>query len=446
MDSKIRVAAAAACAVLSAVAATAGRMVAQEFGVSDVAQAVSPDCAANVSDACAAERLHAGRKLFDVETFGGNGRTCRTCHSKRTGTFSPEDALDRLAEDATDPLFVHDGLDDGLTGTTRITQHATVRIEIALPPDVVLADDPGRRSVILNRGTPTTMNTPALDRLLMYDTREPNLQRQALNAIRGHAQNTREPAALELDLIKEFQQKDAPFFSSEALMAFANGGPPPQLPECTTESERRGRAMFDDVPFDPSTATTARGICNVCHSGPMLNQFARVNPVGPPGGRRADIGVSQRNLLGNPLYTFLVTNADGNVVEVRSPDPGDAAANPARATARLGISTASEVIVRGCLQDSDALGCRQDRTVFSRQLGQDARGRRRALRVLLRKWRLANQLQHTGRDGYGCVPETAALRESVLSQTMCDVQLLQAPLREVLEVTVRPRVRDAAFG
>jgi len=54
---------------------------------------------------------------LDVETFRGNGRTCRTCHSKKNGTFSPEDARERLAEDPTDSLFVHDGLDGGLEGT-----------------------------------------------------------------------------------------------------------------------------------------------------------------------------------------------------------------------------------------------------------------------------------------------------------------------------------------
>ena len=32
-----------------------------------------------------------GKKLFDKETFGGNGRTCLTCHSKRTGTLTLED-------------------------------------------------------------------------------------------------------------------------------------------------------------------------------------------------------------------------------------------------------------------------------------------------------------------------------------------------------------------
>lgn len=283
-------------------------------------QAVARACDPTLSDECAKSRLQEGRRLFDAEKFGGNGRTCRTCHSRKTGTFSPEEAQARLAADPSDALFVHDGLDDGLAGTSRITEHATVRIEIPLPSSVVLANDPTRRSVILNRGTPTTMNTPALDPMLMYDTREPDLQQQAFNAIHGHAQNTREPTALELDLIKEFQQTDSRFFSSEALRAFANGGPAPQLPPGTTESEKRGRAMFDNVPFD---GVTTRGLCNTCHSGPMLNRFAPGNPFGgPPGGRRAGIGVEERNLIGNPVYTFIVTNQDGSVVVINSPDPG----------------------------------------------------------------------------------------------------------------------------
>src|SRR5262245_38173057 len=30
-----------------------------------------------------------GRALFERETFGGNGRTCLTCHGRDTGTVSP---------------------------------------------------------------------------------------------------------------------------------------------------------------------------------------------------------------------------------------------------------------------------------------------------------------------------------------------------------------------
>ena len=35
------------------------------------------------------------RRLFTTETFGGNGRTCQTCHTLETGTVSPQDAQER---------------------------------------------------------------------------------------------------------------------------------------------------------------------------------------------------------------------------------------------------------------------------------------------------------------------------------------------------------------
>src|SRR5215510_3160877 len=111
---------------------------------------------------CLAKRLEEGRRLFDEETFGGNGRTCLTCHSQKSGTFSPADVRRRLAQDPDDPLFRHDGLDDGVQGTSRITEHATVRIEIPLTSRVKLLHDPAATSITLLRGTPTTRNTPSL--------------------------------------------------------------------------------------------------------------------------------------------------------------------------------------------------------------------------------------------------------------------------------------------
>ena len=88
------------------------------IGTGAVGQPESLDCNPALSDACAKARLKEGRRLFDVEKFGGNGRTCRTCHDKQTGTFSPEDALTRLIEDPTDALFVHDGLPGELRPAT----------------------------------------------------------------------------------------------------------------------------------------------------------------------------------------------------------------------------------------------------------------------------------------------------------------------------------------
>src|SRR6185503_12391105 len=74
-----------------------------------------------------------GKKLFEQETFGGNGRTCRTCHSVQTGTVSPEDAQQRFKTHPDDPLFRADGSDDGLgNGTTRIQRDATIMMRITL--------------------------------------------------------------------------------------------------------------------------------------------------------------------------------------------------------------------------------------------------------------------------------------------------------------------------
>src|SRR4029450_12387721 len=125
-------------------------------------------------EASAAE-VSEGQRLFDHETFGGNGRTCRTCHSGDDGTITLEEVGERLREDPLDPLFLHDGLDDFFSGTTRITAHATILIERELPAGVVLVDDPSATSVVFARGVPSTVNTPALDPALMYDMRNPNL-------------------------------------------------------------------------------------------------------------------------------------------------------------------------------------------------------------------------------------------------------------------------------
>lgn len=271
---------------------------------------------------CKLKRRIEGRRLFTEETFGGNGRTCQTCHSVRTGTFTPNDAFRRLIRNPDDPLFLHDGLDDGVAGVSRILEHATVRITLPLPPNVSLKHDPEATHVTFNRGTPTTKNTPALDPMLMYDLRDANLQEQALGAIHGHAQNLVEPTDLELDLIAEFQQTAPRFFSNFRLFEFARGGPPPELPEGRTPSEQRGRQFFIDAPFSPPDKT---GVCGLCHSGPMLNAANVFSPPvfgNPPGARNFSVGVSERNVIGNPLYTFIVEDTIGPPVEVTTPDLG----------------------------------------------------------------------------------------------------------------------------
>ena len=171
-----------------------------------------------------------GKRLFERETFGGNGRTCLTCHSSETGTVSPQDAQRRFTANPHDPLFVHDGSDDGNGhGVTRMLNDATILMHIPLPDNVSLANDPSAREVILRRGIPTTINTPGLDPVLMLDGRQPSLQMQAAGAIHDHAQALTFPTGADLDRIAQFQVTDA-FFSSPALRAFARGGAAPELP------------------------------------------------------------------------------------------------------------------------------------------------------------------------------------------------------------------------
>jgi cytochrome c peroxidase len=267
---------------------------------------------------------NSGKRLFEQETFGGNGRTCRTCHSVATGTVSPEDAAERFAANPSDPLFRADGSDDGAgNGVTRMLLDATILMRIPLPTNVTLISDPTARSVILRRGIPTTLNTPALDPVLMLDGRRPNLRAQALGAIMDHAQPTKRPTNNALQKIAEFELTSS-FFSSDALLNFARTGTPPSLPEGTNDSERRGRRFFEDVQLDPSDPK--HGICAVCHSGPMLNetnQFIQAPPFGR-GGRFQSILVSELNSAANPTRTFQFQNSDGSVRVIESPDPGRA--------------------------------------------------------------------------------------------------------------------------
>jgi hypothetical protein len=285
------------------------------------------DCKADqlappLAEECRQTRLREGKRLFERETFGGNGRTCATCHSEHSGTFSIAEVQARLAADENDPLFLHDGLDDGLTGTSRIAQNGTIRVTVPIPRHLILITDRSATKVTLHRGTPTTKNTPALDDRLMWDLRDSTLSGQARGAIGAHAQNTIEPTALQLELLAEFQKNDPRFFSSEPLRRFAQTGEVPQLPEGTTDAERRGRLFFIDAPFWPPLKT---GACALCHSGPMLNEANRFSTAvfgNPPGTRIFSAGVSERNLLGNPTYTFEVNDGVTSPQQVTTPDIG----------------------------------------------------------------------------------------------------------------------------
>jgi cytochrome c peroxidase len=266
-----------------------------------------------------------GKKLFEKETFGGNGRTCRTCHSKDTGTLTLAD-VQRIIDqaDPDDPFLMDDALDEDGVGTRRVQAHATIRYTVPLPPWLSMADDPGATHVTVFRGIPSTRNTPALDPVLLHDGRAPTLQEQALEAIHDHYRNTVEPTPAQLDAIAEFQRTDAHFFSSRELRKFAATGSPPELPPGITPAEQRGRMFLVDAPYNPPSK---KGICALCHSGPMLNTISQAHSdfVGGrprPGVRFFNTGVTIVNEPSNPIRTWIVDDGVNPVVTLRSPDVG----------------------------------------------------------------------------------------------------------------------------
>ena len=269
-----------------------------------------------------------GKRLFEQETFGGNGRTCQTCHSQATGTVSPQDAQKRFEKDPNDPLFLHDGSDDGQGhGTSRMRKDATVLMTIHMADNVELADDPLARTVVLRRGIPTTLNTPALDPVLMVDGRQPTLEQQATGAIQDHAQGA-VPSIASLQAIAAFQKTNA-FFSSTEIRRFAlERGAAPGLPAGQTESEKRGRRFFEDLPPDPADGFRP-GLCAHCHSGPLLNQtneFAKdfIQLPIPAGQRFISVAVSEFNRANNPIREFIFNKGKSNEFHLFSPDPGRA--------------------------------------------------------------------------------------------------------------------------
>ena len=264
-----------------------------------------------------------GKKLFRKETFDGNGRTCSSCHRGATGTISPETVQELYEENPDDPLFSSIDSDDGEGDSyTRLLEHATVRVILPLPPNLRPLDDLDAEYIVLNRSVPTT-NDIALDPVLMLDGRAPDLATQALGAIHDHAENDREPTAVELADIAAFEET---LFSSPQLRRYAEGGPEPTLPEGRTESEIRGKLWFDPD-----------GFCGSCHGGPMLNTTTEFHPIRGEGDRFEAVLAGEFDVQPNPVRWWAILDDDGNVAEVIPfpfPDPGLAltTGNPADVT------------------------------------------------------------------------------------------------------------------
>jgi len=266
-----------------------------------------------------------GKRLFERETFGGNGRTCRTCHSAQTGTVSPADAQRLFQAHPSDPLFVGDGSDDGNgQGSLRMRTDATIMMRIPLAGNVKRAGDPGATTMTVFRGIPTTINSPALDPVIMLDGRQPTLQEQAKGAIHDHAQASSFPTGADLDRIKAFELTNE-FFSSPETRTFAAGGAAPGLPRGNTASEQRGRRFFED---ELDFVDLKHGLCAGCHAGPMLNEtnlFSLVAFGVPMGTRFQNILVSELNAAGNDVQEFVFNQGTPAERHLFSPDIGRSA-------------------------------------------------------------------------------------------------------------------------
>lgn len=253
-----------------------------------------------------------GRPLFTHETFGGNGRTCETCHPLATGTLTPEEVQARFAANPRDVLFADlDSDDEQGHGFNNLLLDANIRVTLKLPSNIRLADDPATTSVSVWRGIPSTLDS-ALQDFLMVDGREDDLAVQARHAVQSHFQPTE---LVESSVGRDMAAFERTLFSSPRLRDFAQAGAQgagPALPAGVTEAEKRGRAFF-----------APGGRCARCHGGPMINTAPALD--GGPGERFWDIGVSELNPGRQPVLTWLVTDPrDGSTVELRMSDLGRA--------------------------------------------------------------------------------------------------------------------------
>ena len=251
-----------------------------------------------------------GEQIFFQETFGGNGRTCSTCHDPRNEfTVSPDLAQARFQLDPGGPLFRPLDSDDGLgRDYTTVLSRAVFRVTIPLHPSVTRVDDPGRRTITVWRGVPSIANV-ALTAPYLQDGRARTLQEQALGAIRDHMEPTRRVLDKELDSLSLFMRE-----MYYPLRLRSLDGPPDPLPRTPGFSipvpgpaALRGKAVFDLH-------------CRTCHDGEL-----GADPANPAASRFSDVFVSETNAPGFPLLQLAFAMPDGTVAVAETPDPGRAA-------------------------------------------------------------------------------------------------------------------------
>ncbi|HEX6852175.1 MAG TPA: cytochrome c peroxidase [Candidatus Polarisedimenticolaceae bacterium] len=251
-----------------------------------------------------------GRRTFHAETFGGNGRTCATCHEPRSEfALAPSTVRARFAHDPGSPLFRPKDSDDGDGRSYRnLLDHALIRVGLRLHPSVTDLDDPSRRTIDVWRGVPSITNV-RFTAPYQHDGRIPTLEQQATSAIHDHMDPTREPTKEEIASLAEFQRQIFEPASIRTIRDFD-----PALPReagytlrLSSPAAVRGRGVFDRD-------------CARCHDGEVKHR-----PTVSHDPLIVSVSVSEANRLGLRVHRLQFRRRDGTTVVVATPDPGIAA-------------------------------------------------------------------------------------------------------------------------
>jgi cytochrome c peroxidase len=251
-----------------------------------------------------------GGALFRTPPPTGNGRACSTCHlPNKNFTISPADIEERFQKNPNDPLFRSIDADDFANDFTTVRTKGLFRVTVSLPPNVKLADDPTATSVKIFRSVPTVQNVK-LTGPFTQDGRELTLASQAKAATFEHGRPTQAPPDLAFDLIARFEERQ---FSSNAIKNVSNLLDNNQTPPPVGQDYDRPLNALEQQGFAAFQAN-----CIICHGG---NARAEMT-LFPFPTSFVTILISEFNRAGLEVRDYDVTNPDGTVTRVSSPDPG----------------------------------------------------------------------------------------------------------------------------
>lgn len=182
-----------------------------------------------------------GRRLFFEETFGGNGRTCGTCHIEPSFTITPAD-IAKLPRN--DPLF---------KGALDVNMHFIKRALFQYPLG----------GILVQRATPGVFNMKGTEPFLA-DGRAPNLEAVIVGATTLHL----------LDGAVDKKGERLPTADEiEAMVAFQESV---HMPE-----KSRGRGSMGEEAVAGQELFNTKAACATCHFGGLLtdNSFHNTGVV-----------------------------------------------------------------------------------------------------------------------------------------------------------------------